>query len=226
MSLALFDLDNTLLDGDSDRLWSQYLFEKGVLNSSLHAERLDEYDRQYHAGELDARDYLSFSLGLLSKVPPSELRRLREDFMQQMITPRISNAARSLLAKHRTAGHTLIIITLTNRFITEPIAAELGVDALLATVPEFAEGRLTGKIVGEPCYQRGKLAHLQTWMQEHGENLDNSYFYSDSLNDLPLLEAVTCPVVVGPDPALTKIANERGWMTLHLAVDDKETSSL
>ncbi len=226
MSLALFDLDNTLLDGDSDRLWSAYLFAKGILNPAVHGDRLDEFDRQYHSGELDAREYLEFSLSLLKKIPVPELRKLRDDFMQQMISPRIAGAARSLVEKHRAAGHTLIIITLTHRFITEPIAAEFGVDALLATEPELVDGRFTGNILGDPCYQRGKIDHLRCWMQEHGESLENSYFYSDSMNDLPLLEAVTFPAVVGPDKELAALARERGWLTLKLVVEPEAKSSL
>lgn len=221
MTLALFDLDNTLLDGDSDHLWHEYLIARGVLSGSLHGERLNEFDRQYHAGELDAQAYLEFTLGLLERIPAIELRALRDDFMTQVIKPRIPNAARSLLAKHRAAGHTLIVITLTQRFISEPIAAEFGVDDLVATVPEMIDGRLTGRITGEPCYQRGKIRHLQAWMEANRATLENSYFYSDSLNDLPLLEAVTSPVVVGPDKALAKVAAERGWMSMRLSVEDE-----
>ncbi|NNF52369.1 MAG: HAD family hydrolase [Gammaproteobacteria bacterium] len=222
MSLALFDLDDTLLDGDSDRLWTDYLFDRGILDANLHREKMDDFDRQYHAGALDAAQYLCFSLDLLSQIPTGELLRLRDDFLRTVISPRISAAARSLLAKHRSAGHTLVIITLTNRFVSEPIAAELGVDALLATVPEMSHGQLTGRIVGEPCYQLGKIAHLQAWMEKRGENLDNSYFYSDSMNDLPLLEAVSCPVVVNPDATLEKVARTRGWLIMKMNAERPE----
>lgn len=223
MTLALFDLDETLLDGDSDRLWTEFLFTAGILNPNLHRKTMDEFDRQYHAGVLNAREYLCFSLDLLSKIPAKELLRLRDEFLESLILPRIPDGARSLLEKHRSAGHIRIIITLTNRFVTEPIAAMLGVDALIATEPEMVNGQLTGQIIGEPCYQQGKISHLEAWMQQHGETLENSYFYSDSMNDLPLLEAVSCPVAVSPDPALKKVAGERGWLVMRLNGDQPQS---
>lgn len=220
MSLALFDLDNTLLDGDSDRLWNEYLAARGVLDVAAHGERLEAFHRQYLCGTLEVREYLSFSLGLLSGLSADELPGLLQGFMRQMIEPRMSSAAKRLLQVHRAAGHTLLIITLTNRFITEPIAAAFDVDDLLATVPEMHGGKPTGQIIGEPCYQHGKLSHLRAWMQAHGKNLEDSYFYSDSLNDLPLLEAVSCPVVVNPDEELARIARDRGWKILTLSIED------
>ncbi len=217
MNLALFDLDNTLLDGDSDRLWCEYLAAHGVLDLHAHGPSLDEFHQQYVEGSLDVRAYLGFVLGLLGKIPAAELRRLREGFMEQSIRPRILPAARSLVEKHRLAGDLLVIITLTNRLVTEPIAAEFGVDALLATEPEIIDERPTGRIIGEPCYQFGKIWHLERWLESRDEEPGGSYFYSDSMNDLPLLEAVTHPVVVNPDPSLAKLARARGWQRHDLA---------
>lgn len=217
MGLALFDLDNTLLDGDSDQLWAEFLATHGLLEPAIHGPKLEAFHRQYLEGQLDVREYLAFSLGLLSKVPRQELRKLRESFVQAAVLPRIRNAARSLVEKHRSAGDTLLMITLTNRIITEPIAAEFGVDDLLATEPEMVDGRPTGRIIGEPCYQVGKLWHLQRWLESNNADMTDSYFYSDSLNDLPLLEAVTCPVVVNPDPELAELARARGWLRRDLA---------
>lgn len=217
MNLALFDLDNTLLNGDSDQLWCEYLASHGVLDLAVHGPRLDGFHRQYLDGQLDVHAYLDFILGLLSKIPAGELQRLREGFMEASIRPRILPAARSLVEKHRMAGDLLVIITLTNRLVTEPIAAEFGVDALLATEPEMIDQRPTGRIIGEPCYQFGKIRHLQRWLGTRDEEPEGSYFYSDSLNDLPLLEAVSHPVVVNPDPGLAALASARGWLRHDLA---------
>lgn len=222
MNLALFDLDNTLLNGDSDRLWCEYLAGHGVLDLAAHGPRLKAFHEHYVEGRLDVHAYLGFILGLLGNIPAAELRRLRDGFMDASIRPRILPAARSLVEKHRSAGDLLVIITLTNRLITEPIAAEFGVDALLATEPEMVDQRPTGRIVGEPCYQFGKLWHLERWLATRDENPTASYFYSDSFNDLPLLEAVTCPVVVNPDPVLAEIACRRGWLRHDLAPASKQ----
>lgn len=219
MNLALFDLDNTLLDGDSDRLWCEYLAAHGVLDLHAHGTTLDDFHQHYVEGRLDVHAYLGFILGLLSKIPAGELRRLRDGFLEQSIRPRILPAARSLVEKHRLAGDLLVIITLTNRLVTEPIAAEFGVDALLATEPEMFHQRPTGRIIGEPCYQFGKISHLQRWLESREEDPEDSYFYSDSINDLPLLEAVTHPVVVNPDPSLATLAKARGWRRHDLAHD-------
>ncbi len=223
MSLALFDLDNTLLDGDSDQLWGEYLAAHGVLDLADHTPKLEAFHRRYLEGRLDVREYLAFFLGLLSRVPGQELRKLRDGFVQQAILPRIPTAARSLLEKHRAAGDKLLLITLTNRLVTEPIAAEFGVDDLLATEPEMVDGRPTGRILGEPCYQFGKLWHLQRWLEQNDEDMVDSCFYSDSLNDLPLLEAVACPIVVNPDAELAKLARCRGWLRQDLV--DKASES-
>ncbi len=216
MTLALFDLDNTLLDGDSDQLWTEYLGGLGVVDLTIHGPRMADYHAQYLAGELDVAAYLAYSIGLVKHLPVAELRELRQAFLASVIRPRIRAAALSLLETHRRRTDRLIIITLTQRLISEPIAAEFGVEALLATEPECVDGYLTGRIVGVPCYQRGKIAHLNSWMEANNESLRDSYFYSDSINDLPLLEAVTIPVAVNPDPELARIAQQRGWLCKHL----------
>ncbi len=216
MTLALFDLDNTLLDGDSDQLWTEFLGLSGVLDLHLHGPRLLSYHEQYLAGALDVHEYLDFSIGLIRHLPVTELRELRDAFMIRLICPRIRDQARALVEGHRARGDRLIMVTLTNRFISEPIAREFGIEALLATEPEIVSGYLTGRILGEPCYQHGKIAHLQRWMDQHEESFDGSCFYSDSINDLPLLEAVDCPIVVNPDPDLAAIARQRGWLCRQL----------
>ncbi len=217
MALALFDLDNTLLDGDSDQLWADYLGSAGIVNIAQNASRMASFHGQYLSGTLDVREYLAFSLGLIRHIPLPELRRLRQPFIEQWIRPRIRDEARQLIRQHQALAHRLVIITLTNRFISEPIATEFGIAVLLATEPEIVGEHLTGQIVGDPCYQRGKIAHLGQWMRANGEDLNGSYFYSDSINDLPLLETVSCPVVVNPDPQLAEIARERGWLRRDLS---------
>lgn len=224
MSLALFDLDHTLLDGDTDQLWGEFLARRGLLDLSETGPRLRKFHSQYLAGRLDARAYLNFILGLLQQLPINMLGVLRRDFMAEMIRPRISDGARNLVEKHRARGDTLLIITLTNRFLTEPIAKEFRVDALLATELEIADDRFTGQILGEPCYQHGKIRHLQTWMAANNESLENSHFYSDSVNDLPLLETVSCPVIVNPDKELARLAQARGWPELRLGAEAPSTS--
>lgn len=216
MTLALFDLDNTLLDGDSDQLWTEYLGNLGVLDLTIHGPRIADYHEQYLSGELDVAAYLAFSIGLFAHLPVTELRALGRTFLNSVIRPRIRETALALLADHRRHGHRLLIVTLTQRLISGPIAAEFGVDALLATEPECVDGYLTGRVVGVPCYQHGKIAHLESWANAHGESLAGSYFYSDSINDLPLLESVTIPIAVNPDPALDRIARQRGWLRKRL----------
>ena len=222
MTLALFDLDNTLLDGDSDQLWTEFLGSLGLVDLTIHGPRMSAYHEQYLAGELDVGEYLAFSLGLISHIPVAELRELRHAYLERLIRPRIPAQARALVDRHRAQARKLVIITLTNRFISEPIATEFKVDALLATEPEIVNGRLTGHIVGEPCYQHGKIAHLRSWLKLNNEDLGGSYFYSDSINDLPLLEAVTYPIVVNPDPQLEEIARQRGWLCQRLSAGSQD----
>ena len=221
MALALFDLDNTLLAGDSDHAWLEFLSEQGVVDGDTLREANDRYYRAYLNGTLDIEAFLSFVLAPLAEHPRERLETWHRQYMEARIAPMITDAARALVEKHREAGDTLLIITATNRFVTGPIAAALGVPELLATEVETdAHGAFTGRSRGVPCFREGKVQRLAQWLDERGwdwhESMAQATFYSDSHNDLPLLEAVAQPVAVDPDPKLQTIAQRRGWPILHL----------
>lgn len=216
MRLALFDLDNTLLAGDSDHSWGEFLCQRGLVDAVAYQARNDAFYADYCAGKLDVVAYQNFSQAILGRTEMAQLAQWHAEFMREVIEPIILAKGEALLAQHREAGDKLVIITATNRFVTAPIAARLGVDTLLATECGMQDGRYTGQITGVPCYQGGKVVRLGEWLQETGYSLDDSYFYSDSRNDLPLLEQVAHPVAVDPDDTLRAIAGERGWPVLSL----------
>ena len=217
MALALFDLDNTLLRGDSDHAWCEFLIEKGVLEGEAYREANDRFYREYEAGTLDIHEYLAFQLKPLAEHPMEELHRWREEYVAARIEPMISPYALALLEKHRSRGDELVLITATNRFVTEPIAERLNVPTLLATGVEEADGRYTGRPSGTPTFREGKVKRLEEWLRETGHSLKGSFFYSDSQNDLPLLNRVGHPVAVAPDPVLLAHAEENGWPVLLLS---------
>lgn len=216
MTLAIFDLDNTLLNGDSDHAWGEFLVAQGHVDEADYRRQNDEFYRQYQAGTLKIQDYLSFALAPLTQFDAQQLAALHQQFMAEIITPMYLPKAAELLAKHREQGHFLLIITATNDFVTTPIANWLGVDDILATQAEIRNQRYTGQIVGTPCFQQGKVTRLKAWLELQQHSLDGSYFYSDSVNDLPLLELVESPVVVDGDDALQKIAQQRQWPCISL----------
>ena len=215
MRLALFDLDNTLLGGDSDHAWGDYLCERGILDAIAYKARNDAFYQDYLAGRLNITDYLNFSLEILGRTEMAQLDQWHREFMRDCVEPIILAKGEALLAEHREAGDQLLIITATNRFVTAPIAARLGVDTLLATECEMADGRYTGRTTDIPCYQAGKVTRLQRWLAENDRNLDDSTFYSDSRNDLPLLNLVNEPVAVNPDAVLLAEAEKKGWPVLN-----------
>ena len=216
MRLALFDLDNTLLGGDSDHAWGDYLCERGILDGIAYKARNDAFYQDYLAGRLNIQDYLNFSLEILGRTEMAQLDQWHREFMRDCVEPIILAKGEALLAQHRDAGDKLLIITATNRFVTAPIAARLGVDTLLATECEMAEGRYTGRTTDVPCYKEGKVTRLNRWLGENGMSLEGSCFYSDSINDLPLLEQVSRPVAVDPDAKLRAEAEQRGWPVISL----------
>ena len=216
MSLAIFDLDNTLLNGDSDHAWGEFLCEKGIVDADEYSRANDYFYEQYKNGGLDIFEFLSFALKPLAEIEPEELNKLHQQFMQEKIEPIILPKAEELLAKHKEQGDFLLIITATNHFVTGPIAKRLGVDEIIATDPEQIDGRYTGKVAGTPCFQDGKVTRLNNWLEKQGHSLEESYFYSDSHNDLPLLERVTYPVAVNPDDILEEHANNSLWPVLDL----------
>jgi HAD superfamily hydrolase (TIGR01490 family) len=215
--LAIFDLDNTLLAGDSDYLWGRFLIEQGLVDGAYYERENQRYYEEYTRGTLDIFEFLAFALKPLAANDLTTLRALHSLYMRDKILPIITRDARALLQQHRNQGHTLMIITATNRFITEPIAMELDVPYLLATDPEMVNNRYTGRVVGVPCFREGKVTRLEQWLKQNGQNLAQSWFYSDSHNDLPLLERVTHPVAVNPDPTLETHATAKQWPILRFA---------
>lgn len=219
MRLAIFDLDNTLLAGDSDHLWGEFLADRGLVDGDHYRRENDRYIEAYHAGTLDIHEFLRFSLRVLTEHDTAELARLRAAFIDERIAPIVAPGTPALLGRHRDAGDHLMIVTATNRFVTQPIADMLGVDTLLATEPEMRAGRYTGNVVGTPCFREGKVERLEEWLAANGAALDGSTFYSDSHNDLPLLERVERPVAVDPDAVLADTARERAWPVISLRND-------
>ena len=216
MTLAIFDLDNTLIGGDSDKLWGQYLFDQRLVDTTGFAEKNDQFYEDYKAGTLDIQAYLRFALGPLKGQPMDVLDSWHKEFMRTIINPIMLPKAQELLAKHRAQGHTLLIITATNVFISRPIATALGIENLLGCEAEIADGRYTGEPTGVASYHEGKVIRLNEWLLQTGESMEGAYFYSDSQNDLPLLEIVDNPVAVDPDETLKKKALDAGWPILSL----------
>ena len=219
MRLALFDLDNTLLSGDSDYEWGQFLVDHRVLDRESYEAQNRTYYEQYVAGTLDIHEYLGFALRPLAAHAPEDLQRWHAEFMRLRIVPMITPASRALVARHVAAGELCAIITATNSFVTAPIARAFGVQHLIATEPEVRNGRFTGQVAGTPCFREGKLLRLEQWLAGMGRRLrdfEQSTFYSDSHNDLPLLERVTRAVAVDPDEALAAEAARRGWPVMSL----------
>ncbi len=216
MALALFDLDNTLLGGDSDYLWGRFLVEQGLVDGERYERENARYYAQYRAGTLDIREFLRFALQPLASHDLATLHAWRTQYLKDKIAPILLPAAQTLVEKHRAQGDTLLIITATNRFVTEPIAALYGVEHLLATEPEMVAGRYTGEVSGVPCYREGKVQRLELWLAEQGMESGEIWFYSDSHNDLPLLERVTHPVAVDPDDTLRQQAETKGWPVISL----------
>lgn len=219
MTLALFDLDNTLLRGDSDHAWGEFMVEKGLVDGDYYRRRNDAFYEAYKRGQLDIFEYLDFALEPLTRYSLDDLAHLHDEFMTRKIHPMRLPKADALIRRHLDAGHYPLIITATNRFVTEPIARALGINTLLATEPERNEKGYTGKVSGTPCYQHGKVTRLNEWLAQNQRSLDGSYFYSDSINDLPLLMAVSNPVAVDPDDRLRQEAEQRGWPVISLRND-------
>ncbi|OAI19682.1 MULTISPECIES: HAD family hydrolase [Methylomonas] len=216
MSLAIFDLDNTLIADDSDFLWGQFLVDAGIVDKDHYEQANQKFYEDYKHGTLDIVEFLHFSLAPLACHEPAQLYRWREEFVETLIKPIMLDAAHELVERHRAAGDTLLVITATNRFVTEPIVKLYGIDNLLATTPEMKDGRYTGRFNGTPCFQQGKVTLLQQWLAESGESMLGSHFYSDSHNDLPLLNLVERPVAVDPDPKLRLAAEQAHWPVISL----------
>lgn len=217
--LALFDLDNTLLAGDSDFEWARFLVDQGVLDREAHEARNQEFYDQYLAGTLDIHEFLDFQLKPLARHPRAQLDAWHARFMRERILPIVTPKARELVARHLRESDLVAIVTATNSFVTAPIAREFGVAHLIATEPEQRNGEFTGGVSGLPCFREGKVARLESWLAGRGlrwRNVARSWFYSDSLNDLFLLQRVTDPVAVDPDDTLRAHAEQHGWPVISL----------
>jgi len=214
MALAIFDLDKTLIGGDSDFLWGEFMSEIGAVDPSSYQKKNQYFFDEYAKGKLNINEYLEFCLEPLSQNSMATLNAWHQDFMQQKIQPIVLPKAQAVVDEHKAKGDRVLVITATNRFVTAPIVTEYGIDDLLATEPEIKNGNYTGLVEGIPCFQKGKINHLNTWLEKTGENLEGAYFYSDSHNDLPMLELVDNPIVVHGDDTLQKIAKQRGWPSL------------
>jgi len=219
VNLALFDLDNTLLSGDSDFEWSQFLVEQGILDRELFEAKNLAFYEQYKAGTLNIEEFLEFQLKPLSRHSRKVLDGWHEEFMRIKVRPMMGAKAQALVEKHRTDGDICMIVTATNSFVTAPIAREFGIEHLIATDPEHINGEFTGRVAGIPSFRDGKVVRMQQWLSERGwgwESFDKSWFYSDSLNDLPLLAKVQHPVAVDPDGTLRAHAEKQGWPVISL----------
>ena len=216
MPLAIFDLDNTLLSCDSDYEWGQFLVRKKIVDAVEYDKANKYFYEEYKNGTLDITEFSAFSFKPLSMNSIDTLNALHREFLDEVIKPNITQNSRSLIQKHKDANDTLLVITATNSFITRPIVTELGIDELLATEPKIVDGNYTTEIEGTPCFQEGKVKRLSVWLKENKQTLKNSSFYSDSNNDLSLLEAVDNAIAVDPDEILEKTAIENGWPIISL----------
>ncbi len=216
MALAIFDLDNTLIAGDSDYLWGEFLVKNGYVNADEFAAQNAQFYEDYKAGNLDIMAYQRFALKPLSEQSMETLNEWHAEFMKTFIEPLILPKAQALVDKHRASGDRVIIITATNTFITRRIGLRYGIAELLGTNGEVVDGRYTGEVDGVPTFQEGKVTRLNEWLQREGETLEGSFFYSDSHNDLPLLEIVDHPVVVDGDDKLVGVAESKNWPIMSL----------
>jgi HAD superfamily hydrolase (TIGR01490 family) len=219
LNLAIFDLDNTILAGDSDYNWSRFLIQEGYLDGAIHAEKNEKFYADYKAGTLDIYAFVEFQFKPLARNPRTVLNQLLKKYVEEVIKPMITEKARALVKRHQDEGDLIIVITATNSFITKPIAELFGIENLIGTDPEEKEGEFTGKVSGLPSFKEGKVTRLEAWLK--GKNLslasfEKSYFYSDSHNDLPLMQKVTHPVAVDSDDVLSEYAQSKGWPQISL----------
>ena len=216
MALAIFDLDNTLIAGDSDHSWGEFLVDQNIVDRQLYKKMNDKFYADYESGWLDIFAYLEFSVEPLTQFSLQELDILHQQFMRDVIEPMKLDQAETLINHHRQAGDRILVITSTNRFIVEPICKSLGINEIIATDLQIIDGKYTGKVDGTPTFKEGKVERFNQWLREQNTNNEGSYFYSDSINDMPMLLEVTYPIAVDPDPALRKEAESRHWEIISL----------
>ncbi|MFA4985990.1 MAG: HAD family hydrolase [Candidatus Brocadiia bacterium] len=211
MTLAIFDLDETIIRGDTDALWGEYLIERGLLDRKEWQANFDRFMSDYLKGTLVIGEAIRYYASVIGKHPIPAMKRHAHEFARKIILPRTKPKVLAEISDHRRGGREIVIITATNSFLSRPVAAELGIKNLLCTDMEEIGGKPTGSIAGTPCFRNGKVARLRAWVAANGKTLDGSWFYSDSHNDLPLMELVARPVAVDPDAELRSVAQSRGW---------------
>lgn len=219
MNLALFDLDNTLIAGDSDYEWGRFIVEHGLVDRAEYEDRNAAFHEQYKAGRLDILEFLAFALAPLASRPRAELDALHKAFMREKIEALMLPDALALIARHREAGDLCAVVTATNAFVTGPIVRRLAIPHLIATIPAQNGGNFTGAPRGTPAFQAGKIERVEHWLESlglHWGSFAQSWFYSDSHNDLPLLSQVSDPIAVDPDPRLSEYAKQAGWKVISL----------
>lgn len=216
MKLAIFDLDNTLIAGDSDYLWGEFLCDHGYINTENHRKVHQQFYDDYRKGNLDIMEFLEFQLKPLAQNNLETLHQWRRQYLEEKIKPIILDKAISLIDEHRNKKHTLIIITATNRFLTEPVAPLFNIEELIACDAEMINGQYTGNPVGVPSYASGKVVRLNEWLHKHNTTLDEAWFYSDSHNDIPLLKFVDHAIAVDPDDQLREEAEKNNWPVISL----------
>ena len=216
MQIALFDLDNTLIAGDSDCLWGKFMTEKGLVNAEDYENKHERFYQDYLQGQLNVNEFLGFQLATLVDRNLDELLALREEYTEKKILPILLKQAEVLVDQHREQGHELMIITATNRFLTEPIAKLFGIKHLIACEPEFIDGNYTGKVSGIPSCRDGKVSRFRQWLEQHEKEACETWFYSDSHNDIPLLEIVDHAIAVDPDETLRNTAKKNKWQIITL----------
>ena len=219
MALAIFDLDETLISADSDHKWGEFMARKGLVDGDIHKQKNDAFYEDYKAGRLDISAYLEFACSALSAHSMDDLHSYRQEFMDTVMRALILDQGRALVNQHKAAGDYPMVITSTIEFVTAPIVADLGIETLIAPIPEIKDERYTGNIVGTPSFAGGKVIRLKEWLSANDQSLEGSYFYSDSHNDLPLLELVDNPVAVNPDDKLRKVATTNNWQIISLRDD-------
>ena len=216
MALAIFDLDNTLIAGDSDHSWGEFLVDQNIVDRRFYKKMNDKFYADYESGCLDIYAYLEFSVQPLTKFSIKDLQSLHQQFMSEVINPMKLDKAKDLINHHRQAGDRLLVITSTNHFIVEPICQSLGINEIIATDLEIIDNKYSGKVIGTPTFQEGKVERFYQWIMEQKESSDGSYFYSDSINDMPMLLEVAYPIAVDPDSELRKEAESRNWEIISL----------
>jgi HAD superfamily hydrolase (TIGR01490 family) len=216
MALAIFDLDNTLIAGDSDHSWGQFLVVENIVDHQHYKTMNDKFYADYESGCLDILAYLEFSLEPLTRLSMENLQSLHKKFMRNVINPMKLQQAADLINRHQQAGDRLLVITSTNRFIVEPICKSLGIDEIIATDLEIIDNKYSGKVRGTPTFKEGKVTRFHQWLEAQKLSNNGSYFYSDSINDMPMLLEVDHPIAVDPDSALRKEAESRHWKIISL----------